>query len=334
MERYVWETTLELAKLGHQVQVLCEYCPVGKPDGIEVHELGRMFYRPRWLYYWRFGRRVDKWLSLNPQPGCLIHSHERVGVHDVTTFHGPPFASVREKPWWKKISLRVAMQLHMERRELRVAKCIVPNSSVIARQLALYYPEYAKKLARPVVPGVLLGAVRELRKVPQDGGVIGFVGKEWKRKGLQKAIEIAAALRRARPNLEFHVVGPHQAEVQHLFSDWQGGYKLAGLSNHVEYVEFDVLLHPAIAEPYGMVISEAMAARVPVVISDVCGAAEQVMPEAGSVLPLSAAIDAWASAVERQLTRSDPVPEYDRSWGRVAQEYEHIYSEVLRTGLK
>ena len=334
MERYVWETTLELAKLGHQVKVLCEYCPAGKPDGIEVHELGRMFYRPRWLYYWRFGRRVNKWLSLHPQPGYLIHSHERLGVHHVTTFHGPPFASVRGKPWWKKISLRIAMQLYMERRELCVAKCIVPNSSVIARQLALYYPEYAKKLARPVVPGVLPGIVRAPRNVLQDGGVIGFVGKEWKRKGLQKAIEIAAALRRARPNLEFHVVGPHQAEVQHLFSDWQGGYKLAGLSNHVEYAGFDVLLHPAIAEPYGMVISEAMAARIPVVISDVCGAAEQVMPEAGSVLPLSAAIDAWASAVERQLTRSDPVPEYDRSWGRVAQEYEHIYSEVLRTGLK
>ena len=330
MERYVWETTHELAKLGHEVQVLCEYCSAEKPEGIKVHELGRMFYRPRWLYYWRFGRRVSKWLRQHPQSGWIIHSHERVGVHDVTTFHGPPFASVRENPWWKKISLRVAMQLYMERRELCVAKCIVPNSSIIARLLALYYPEYAEKLTRPVVPGVLPGAVRAPRKVPEDGGVIGFVGKEWKRKGLQKAVEIVARLRRTRPNLEFHVVGPDPSEVRHLFSGWQGGYRLAGLSSHVEYAGFDVLLHPAIAEPYGMVISEAMAACVPVVISDACGAADEVTTEAGLVLPLSSSIETWADAVEKQLKRDLPVPRYEHGWDRVAQEYERIYGEVDR----
>ena len=334
MERYVWETTLELARLGHEVQVLCEYCPAEKPEGIKVHELGRMFYRPRWLYYWRFARRVKKWLDMHPQPGCLIHSHERVGVHDVTTFHGPPFASVREKPWWKKVSLRVAMQLHMERRELRVANCIVPNSSIIARQLARYYPEYAGKLAQPVVPGATPGVVREPRKALQDGGIIGFVGKEWKRKGLQKAIEIAAWLRRTRPDLELHVVGPRAAEVQHLFSGWQGGYKLVGLSSHVEYAEFDVLLHPATAEPYGMVIAEAMAACVPVVISDVCGAAEQVTSDSGTVLPLSASVETWAGAVEKQLKRDLPAPRYEHGWDKVAQEYEHLYSAIFRNAMK
>ncbi|PJC02750.1 MAG: glycosyl transferase family 1, partial [Gallionellales bacterium CG_4_9_14_0_8_um_filter_59_50] len=107
MERYVWETARELVKLGHQVQVICEQNLAEPNSDIAVHELGRMHYRPRWLYYWRFSRRVDAWLKANPQPGWLIHSNERVGVHDVTTFHGPPFASVRDKPWWKKISIRV-----------------------------------------------------------------------------------------------------------------------------------------------------------------------------------------------------------------------------------
>ncbi len=330
MERYVWETTKELARLGHEVRVLCEYRAAEKPEGIEVHELGRMFYRPRWLYYWRFSLRVKKWLQNHPHSDWVIHSHERVGVHDVTTFHGPPFASVREKPWWKKMSLRVAMQLYMERRELRVAKCIVPNSRIIARKLAHYYPEYAERLTKPVVPGVQPGTVRGVQKAPQDGGVIGFVGKEWKRKGLQKAVEIVAVLRRARPNLEFHVVGPNPAEVQHLFSDWQGGYKLAGLSSHVEYAGLDVLLHPAIAEPYGMVIAEAMASCVPVVISDVCGAADEVTPEAGLVLPLSSSIEAWVDAVEEQLKRENSVPRYERGWDKVAREYGRIYSEIPR----
>ena len=330
MERYVWETTKELARLGHEVQVLCEYCPVEKPPGIKVHELGTMFYRPRWLYYWRFGQRVKKWLCGHPQPGWIIHSHERIGVHDVTTFHGPPFASVRDKPWWKKISLRVAMQLYMEKRELRVAKCIVPNSRIIARLLANYYPEYAEKITSPVVPGVLPGATRTRRKVPLDGGVVGFVGIEWKRKGLPFAIKIVQRLRSRRPGLEFCVVGPLQEEVQHLFAGWQSGYRLLGRCKDVEYAEFDVLLHPARAEPYGMVIAEAMAASVPVVISDTCGAADEVIPDAGTVLPLSASLDAWVDAVEGQLIREAPVPKYERGWDRVASEFERIYGKVQR----
>ena len=125
------------------------------------------------------------------------------------------------------------------------------------------------------------------------------------------------------------MVGPAPSELEPLFAAWRGGYRLLGWRDDSAYLsEVDVLLHPARAEPYGMVIAEAMAARVPVVISDVCGAAEHVSPDAGSVLPLSASIAAWASAVQQQLTRTAPVPQYDRSWGRVAQEYELIYREI------
>ncbi|PIU17247.1 MAG: glycosyl transferase family 1, partial [Gallionellales bacterium CG08_land_8_20_14_0_20_59_87] len=228
MERYVWETARELVKLGHQVQVICEQNLAEPNSDIAVHELGRMHYRPRWLYYWRFSRRVDAWLKANPQPGWLIHSNERVGVHDVTTFHGPPFASVRDKPWWKKISIRVVAQLWLERRELRVAKRIVPNSEIIAKQLAHYYPEYAHKLTAPIVPGVLPGVTRAPRNVPADGGIVGFVGREWQRKGLPLAVEIIAQLRKTRPNLKLWVVGPEEKEITYLFRDWQGGYRLLG----------------------------------------------------------------------------------------------------------
>lgn len=332
MERYVWETTRELAQLGHRVVVVCERCEGDKPSGIEVHELGSMVYRPRWLYYWRFGRRVARWLKEHPHPGWLIHSHERVGVHHVTTFHGPPFATVRDKPWWKKISLRVAMQLYMERRELAVARSIVPNSEIIRQQLAHYYPEYAHKLTQPVVPGVLPTVLRPVRSVPPDGGVIGFVGYEWQRKGLPLTVKIAAELRRSRPNLELWVIGPEPDEVRHLFAGWQGGYRLLGWrkdSGHLR--EFDLLLHPARAEPYGMVISEAMAARVPVVVSDKCGAALQVSSGAGAVLPLDAPIHAWAEAITVQLDRTQPPPQFVRGWDVVAQEYASIYDNLGRT---
>ncbi|HYR05561.1 MAG TPA: glycosyltransferase family 4 protein [Gallionella sp.] len=329
MERYVWELTRELYLLGHEVAVVCEHCHAEKPEGIAVYEMGEIAQRPRWLSLLRFGKRVDRWLATNPHPGWLIHSHERLSVHHVTTFHGPPFATVRDMPWWRKLSLRAVMQLYLEQRELTMAQHIVPNSQFIKQQLVYYYPELAHKLVEPIVPGVATGVMRSPRSVPGDGGVIGFVGKEWQRKGLPLAVEIVEKLRSERHNLQLWVAGPAAEEVQHLFAGWQGGYRLLGWSNQAHYAEFDVLLHPAKAEPYGMVISEAMAACVPVVVSDVCGAAAQVTPPAGAVLPLCAPLEAWASAVEKQLCRSEPVPQFIRSWREVAQEYEAIYRENL-----
>ncbi len=136
MERYVWELTCELQQLGHEVEVLCEICLAEKPPGITVHELGTIALRPRWLALLRFGWRVADWLRIHPHPGWVIHSNERLNLHHVTTFHGPPFATVRDKPWWKRVSLRVAMQLYLERRELEQAREIVPNSQVIREMLA------------------------------------------------------------------------------------------------------------------------------------------------------------------------------------------------------
>jgi len=329
MERYVWELTQELHNLGHDVEVLCEECLAEKPEGVAIHEIGTIAPRPRWLSLLRFGRRVQHWLELNPRKEWLIHSHERLCSHHVTTFHGPPFAHVRDRPWWRKVSLRVAMQMYLERRELTVARSIVPNSVVISHSLTHYYPEMAHKLTQPIVPGVTPGLLREARNVPLNGGVVGFVGKEWQRKGLQFAVEIIASLRHTRPNLEFCVIGPDASEVKHLFASWQGGYNLLGWSNQTKFADFDVLLHPAKAEPYGMVISEAMAARVPVIISEVCGAAAQVTPLSGSVLPLSASLETWVEALEKQLCRSDAVPKFERSWNKVAQEYEAVYCNLL-----
>lgn len=330
MERYVWEITRELAALGHEVVVICERCHTEKPKNITVHELGEIAPRPRWLSLLRFGKRVANWLDQHPHSGFVVHSNERLSAHDVTTFHGPPFATVRDKPWWKKISLRIAMQFYLERRELEAARFIVPNSIFIQRQLAHYYPEYAQKLTAPIVPGVAPMPSRIWRAAPTDGGIVGFVGKEWQRKGLLLAVQIVAQLRRERPNLELWVVGPEPQEVQHLFADWQGGYMLLGWRDDAEYLQqIDILLHPARAEPYGMVITEAMAAQARVVVSDVCGAMTQVTADAGAVVPLGAPLEQWMDAVRKQLRYDVAPPIYTHGWREVAQEYEALYRQCL-----
>lgn len=330
MERYVWEVTRELAALGHEVVVICERCHAEKPQGITVHELGEIAPKPRWLSLLRFGKRVARWLEQYPHPGFVIHSNERLAAHDVTTFHGPPFAAVRDKPWWKKISLRIAMQFYLERRELEAARFIVPNSIFIKEQLVHYYPEYAHKLTDPVVPGVSAMPQRAWQAAPADGGIVGFVGKEWQRKGLSLAMQIVAQLRQERQNLELWVVGPRPEEVQHLFAGWQGGYRLLGWRSDVEHLrQIDVLLHPARAEPYGMVITEAMAAGARVLVSDVCGAKSEVDPQGGAVVSLDAPLERWVYMLREQLRQSCAPPIYAHGWHEVALEYERIYEQCI-----
>jgi UDP-glucose:(heptosyl)LPS alpha-1,3-glucosyltransferase len=324
MERYVWELTLELRQLGHRVTVICERCHASKPQGITVIELGEVSPRPRWIAALRFSHRVSNWLAANPQSNCIVHSHERINSHHISTFHGSIFATVTEKPWWRLISLRIAMQLYLERRELSVAKLVVPNSQLIRQQLAFYYPQYAYKLSAPVTPGVTSINLRHFRSVAKHGGIIGFVGEEWKRKGLPFAAAIIKRLRLTRPNLTLHVIGPSIASIKHLFTDWQSGYILKEWSGQVNYSEFDVLLHPAKSEPYGMVISEAMASKVPVVISDACGSCEDVSTASGTILSLDSPIDSWVNAINDQLNRTEAVPQFSRSWSEVALDYEQV----------
>jgi UDP-glucose:(heptosyl)LPS alpha-1,3-glucosyltransferase len=329
MERYVWETVLALRERGHRLTVLCERCHEMAPSGVAVVELGECFPRPRWLALLRFGSRVRAWLEDHPDANRIVHSHERLDSHHLTTWHGPPFASIFERPWWRWLSLRVVMQLYLERRELQVPQRVVPVSTFISSQITRYYPVIASKLSRPVLPAVQPGPRRSPRPIPSDGGVVGFVGKEWDRKGLPLAVEAIALLRRKRPGLELRVVGPEPAAVQHLFSGWSAGYRLVPWAGQVDYPGMDVLLHPARAEPFGMVITEAMAAGLPVVVSDVCGAAQEVGPDAGQVLSRSQPAQVWADAVEAQLSRTTVVPRYERGWDHVATEYESIYSELM-----
>ncbi|MBT0569347.1 glycosyltransferase family 4 protein [Curvibacter sp. CHRR-16] len=328
MESYVFQLAQTLQQRGHAITVLCEQICSAVPVGITAHALGAQRPRPRWLALWRFGQRVERWLRDHPEPGRIVHSHERLGCHHVTTWHGSVFATVFDKPWWYRWSLRVWMHLYLEQRELRVARQVVPVSYVTAQQIADWYPSLLMRLTTPVLPAVQSPAQRPERLVPEDGGVIGFVGREWQRKGLQNAVTIVQALRQQRPRLQLCVVGVPAHEVATVLAPLEGCVQCIPWGEKVPYEQFDVLLHPAQSEPFGMVVTEAMAAGVPVVVSNACGAAQEVKAASGTVLDLRQPVSEWASAVELQLLRTKPVPPYVRSWEQVALEYETLYQQM------
>jgi len=332
MERYVWELCRELVGMGHHVHVLCEVDLSNQTlPGLRIHEFGAVRPKPRWLAHIRFSHHVHAWLKKNRTPEMIIHSHERTDDHHITTFHGPPFAKVRELPLWKRFSLRIKMNLWLEQRELcgSQVQIIVPNSVQIAHQLEHYYPAIHKRLTKPIVPGVSQCSKRPSRMVKSDAGVIGFVGKEWKRKGLPKAIQIISKLAKMRPNLHFMVAGPMEKDIHQLFESATFAYTLLGETETQSlYPQLDALLHPAINEPFGMVITEALSSGVPVIVSDICGAVSEVSAELGSHLPLSSPIDTWANALNQWLIQSHDHIHYQHSWHNMALEYEQLYRHV------
>jgi len=329
MERYVWEISREMAELGHHVTILCEQLlEKSAPDGVQVVELGRVARKPRWLAHLRFSAKVSAWVSTHQSESMLIHSHERTGIHQFTTFHGPPFASVKHKPWWQRISPRIAANLWLEQREVcgSQVQAVIPNSTLIADTLRQYYPAIDSRLTAPITPGVADIPARANRQLPSDCGVIGFIGKEWQRKGLDIAVRIVAEVRQQRPDLIFMVVGPEPDTIKHLFQAWNGGFQLLGETDSTPlYAQFDLLLHPARQEPYGMVIAEARAASVPVLISDACGIACEL--EHAAVLTLNTDISDWASAVEKRIGQQSATTR--RSWKTVAKEQIDIYRQYL-----
>ena len=331
MERYVWELSRAQSELGIEVHVLCERCH-GKPLGnIRAYQLGQGPRKPRWLSALLFSNKVTSWINKHPQPGTVIHSHETTAVHHITTFHGPPFARIRQYPWWKRISLRVYANLWLEERELcgDQVQMVTPNSAIIAQELLRAYPSIKARLTHPVIPGVGKMKERPDRIIPSDGGVIGFIGKEWHRKGLDRVIAIVSELRKTRPNCELWVAGPAPEDIAHLFKNWDRGFQLLGLTDAQKIMpQLDLLLHPARREPFGMVITEALAAKIPAVVSSECGAASEIGELQGTVLDESESIDSWAKACHTLLSRQTTSPPYQHSWKKVATEYTELYRAI------
>jgi UDP-glucose:(heptosyl)LPS alpha-1,3-glucosyltransferase len=335
METYAWHLSHALALHNHRITVVCEKSHEAPTvSNIKVIETGLLPPKPRWILYWRFAKKVEAVVqSIRHQGKCIVHSHERTISHDLTTFHSMPFAGVKDKSIWRRLSIRVWAYLRMEARELGAppnpAVCIVPVSAVIADAIIRYYPFLVGQITAPISPGVMAMPKRPQRIVPENGGTIGFIGKEWGRKGFAKFLEIAKQLQSQRPNLRVLVLGPEEAEVANLCQDYSGEIEFLGWQPSAQFFqELDLLIHPASSEAYGMVIAEAMACQVPVLVSDACGAAVDVSASHGTVLSLSQPAIQWVQASEALLGATHAQAGYARSWSQVAEEYLLQYRQI------
>ncbi len=329
MENYVWELTHALIRANQHVQVICERYKGGANHAIEVIELGQLRpNKPGWIAQLRFSGKVSHYIHSKGLQNEVIHSHERTAIHHVTTFHSPPFF-LRKKKVLDFLSPRIHARTYLERRELtgKQVRVVLPNSDLIGNQLRNFYPQAAHKIGAPAYPGVA-PSFSSIIKSDSNGKTIGFLGREWKRKGLDIAVEIVKCMRQQDPEITFLVAGCDQSKIKYLFKDWKEGYELLDWVKPEDFMaKIDLLIHPARIEPFGMVIAEANAVGIPVVVSDQCGIASILNERQGKVIPIENRNE-WVEACQKLLENKQSVEPLHLSWKDLAIEHITLYNRL------
>lgn len=334
MERYVFETAREIAARGHDVSVLCRAADEGLAESLGVRIV---LLRPRpskrgWQDRAFFRHAVTDCLrhKLPARNFDVIHSHENTLEQNVSTEHGPcTKAGLSRKPW-KLLDYSAVRNLLLERAKFRTPnlQALVSCSHSVQTKVTEAYPHLHGKILEVIPPA--FGYLSVPRVAVSESRTLGFMGSDWRRKGLAKAAEIFRILKARDPKWSMLIAGVEaNALPRRLVKSLPDGAKLAG---RVEAREFfgriDLLLHPAHEEPFGMVIGEALSAGVPVVISDQCGCADHLEATGLRVLALRHPAHHWALECEEAVRMNAALVQM-RSWSDVADDHEELYARVV-----
>jgi len=142
------------------------------------------------------------------------------------------------------------------------------------------------------------------------GPVVGYIGRIEPRKGVIDLVNAAPAIHEAVPNARIIVVGDDPYGID---PEYVAAVRAVGAIEHIPWTEnapgvmrhVDVLVAPSHQEPFGTVLSEAMAVGTPVVATRVGGLAEVVEDGVTGVLVEPGQPDALAAGVLRVLAERD-----------------------------
>lgn len=332
MESYVWHLVHGLADRGIEITVVCEKVCEAPGADIRILEVDTSPERPRWKSMMMFRARVDKKIRDEFRgQAVIVHSHERSLCHQVTTFHGPPIEPSRGFAWLSRFNQRVAAWRQLERDELLGpnVQMILPVSSQVQGQLTSRYPEIIDKKIDLAWPGVDPSEVDLSVSTRTDSGHVrfAFVGKEWRRKGLDIAVRVVEEFRKTHLSATLSVFGADPTAVPRSICarDWVSSQ---GWSSNIPWTDFDLLIHPARKEPFGMVVAEARSFGIPVVMSSQVGAADLEFTET-KILGLDAPLAEWSHAASELIQTNTRERELKWTWSDlVAKHIETIYPQL------
>jgi glycosyltransferase involved in cell wall biosynthesis len=359
-ERYSIALVEQLAQR-HDIHVFAQQIAHQWP-GVTYHKVSAPLVKPRWinqLWYatatwWATRRGFD-----------VVHSHENTWHGNVQTVHVLPvkFTLFHEKTGWRlairclKVftSPRLLAYLWLEkvRFSARDNRCIVVTSSTLSKQMASTYPATAPAL-RVVTPGVTMAggaatheqqlAARQRLGLPEVGFGILFVGNDYRKKGLETLI---LSLKQLPNSIWLAVVG-NASQIP----EFQTKAKVAGTLSRVfflgalndvddAYVASDCLAHPTLEDTFAMVVLEAMAHGLPVVVSSdrYCGISVLLTHELNALIlanPHDSDVLAntllrlfLAPSLRHELREAALEFATQYQWSSIALQQEAIYLSVL-----
>lgn len=286
--------------------------------------------RSGWLDY-LFARVFDRWANRVMQPAeifeswtfCCLTCLQTAKKRGSRTFLGLGSAHPRaylelinaERLKWGLAPLPEMPWVRQVERELALADTIIIQSCFSERTL-VEHGIPAEKLVR-IPLGVDVKRFHPAESRPPGPFRVLFLGQIMLRKGVQYLLEAWKQL--GWRDAELWLVGKGMADAQPVLKHYAGlsGLRLMGYvpDQLAAFQACDVFVVPSVEDGFGLVVTEAMACGLPVVVSDHTGAADLVQDgENGFVVAYN---DAAGYARVLETLRANP--ELARKMGRAAQ---------------
>lgn len=308
-ERYSIALVEQLAAR-HDIHVFAQTIRHQHP-GVTYHPVALPLTRPRWINQLWFA--FATWRATR-HGFDVVHSHENTWHGQVQTVHVLPIrhnlfvgrSGLRAALRWVKVatSMRLLVYLWLEKRRFapQPGRSIIATSNTLRDVLAATHPQ-TRPMLKVITPGILAApgapsmadkqAARDSLGLPGGVPLILFVANDFHKKGLETLLQAVAVLSRgelrrqngkapAPVQVHLAVVGnaahadSFASHIKRLSLDRHVSFLGQLLDVGVAYTAADALAHPTLEDTFGMVVLEAMAHGLPVVVSAAgyCGIAQ------------------------------------------------------------
>lgn len=326
--------------------------------GVTYHRVFCLSKRPRWVNQLLFA--ISTWWRTR-KGFDVVHSHENTWHGQIQTIHVRPLRynllrrrhGLRLALRWLQICLspRLLAYIWLEgaRFSVRPGRRVVATSRPLRRECERAYPASRKQLV-VITPGTQLqqdtltrAAARRQLDLPPDVPLLLFVANDYRRKGLDALLQALVLL---PPEVHLAVAGNPVPVAR-----YQPLAERLGLAQRVHFLgtqddlgaayrAADVLAHPTLEDTFAMVVLEAMAHGLPVVVSGPshCGISRELR-DGHDALLLSNPRDAAMLAQLLQSVLEQPALAallrqhglefaQDHSWESAALQYEVLYLQA------
>lgn len=345
----------------HEMHVFAQQSDQPVP-GAHYHRVFCLSQKPRWVNQLLFA--VATWWQTR-RGFDVVHSHENTWHGQVQTVHVRPtrFNLFQGRKGWRRLlrwlkvwtspRLLTYVGLESARFATQPGRQIVAASDSLRTECLLAYPRCAAMLS-VVTPGTVLPqqgidpqAARHQLGLSPEGNLLLFVANDYARKGLDALL---GALTRLPPDTSLAVAGnlrlaPRYRQLAADLGLAQRVYFLGSVRDlSMAYRAADCLVHPTLEDSFAMVVLEAMAHGLPVIVSGPkhCGISAHLTHGQQALLlddPHNAvALAALIDSVLQQPALADTLREHalafarQHSWESAALEYEALYRQASSAG--